>query len=233
MLKVYQFHPVWGLLDGSPFCAKLLAWLKLAGVEHETRNGVHHMKRSPKGKMPYVEFDDGTIVGDSNFVIERLTADHNDPLDGDLNPQQKAITHLVRRMLDENLYWCIVYFRWIDRDNFDNHTVPAFFGRMPAWQRAIIPGIVRKKIAKSLHGQGVGRHSRGEIGHIGQLDLQSLIELLGDQPYFFGDRPHAIDVYVYAFVSAILRPPHQSPMQQFAKGTPLDAHCQRMEEVLK
>ena len=48
-------------------------------------------------------------------VIDYLKQYYGDPLDQDLNPEQKAIAQGFKKMLDENLYWCGVHARWIDK----------------------------------------------------------------------------------------------------------------------
>jgi hypothetical protein len=34
--------------------------------------------------------------------------------EGTLNPQEQAIAHSLRRMIEEHLYWPIIYAQWIE-----------------------------------------------------------------------------------------------------------------------
>jgi len=39
MIKLYQFHPAWGLPNPSPFCMKVETYLRMAGLPYEGVNG--------------------------------------------------------------------------------------------------------------------------------------------------------------------------------------------------
>ncbi|MEO1574409.1 MAG: Tom37 metaxin N-terminal-like domain-containing protein, partial [Pseudomonadota bacterium] len=101
MLTAYVFGPKWDVLDASPFCSKLLAYLALADVEHEIRAGMHHIRRAPKGKMPYVR-DGDRLIGDSQRIIQHLEATRDSKTDAHLSTAQRAQAHALGRMLDEN-----------------------------------------------------------------------------------------------------------------------------------
>jgi len=218
MIKIYHFGPHWGMLDASPFCCKLITYARLARLEHELAPGLKHIANAPKGKMPYIEHN-GKIIGDSCLVIDYLKQQFGDPLNEGLNPQQKAITHAVGKMLDENFYWLVVYTRWGDLENFNTLTRPELFGGLSAVKRAIGPPVIRKKTLKAMHGHGIGRHSESEMMAIGCKDLQAIESLLDDKPFIFGDEPKEIDVFAYAFLDSILKPPHRSPLKDFIAST--------------
>ena len=68
----------------------------------------------PKGKFPYIE-DRGAVIGDSSFIIDYLKATYGDKLgENRLKPEQRAIGLSMRRMLEEHLYWVIVYLHWME-----------------------------------------------------------------------------------------------------------------------
>ena len=69
MLTVYKFGPAWGTPDISPFVVKLETYLRLAGIPYDTKPG--DPRKAPKRKIPYI-VDDGTVVGDSRFIVEHL-----------------------------------------------------------------------------------------------------------------------------------------------------------------
>ncbi len=227
MLKVYTFGPKWDLLDPSPFCTKLLAYLNLAGVEYERVSGMQHIRSSPKGKMPFIR-DGAQIIGDSNLIAVHLKHAHGVDLDAHLTPSQRAISHAVGRMLDENTYWCLLFGRWLDDANWERHTKPALFGRLPLWQRVLLPGVLRKQIRRSARAQGMARHTPQEIAEIGIRDFQCLIDLLRDQDFMFGGQPAAVDAAAYAMCTAMISVPHEGPINQFVRESPLVAYTQRV-----
>ena len=55
----------------------------------------------------------------------------------------------------------------------------------------------------ALDAQGTGRHTADEIDALGTADIDALAALLGDRPFFIGDRPASVDATIYAFVASI------------------------------
>ena len=50
-LTAYHLPGAWGLPSVSPFCLKLDAWLRIAGIEHESVTATTPFG-GPKGKAP-------------------------------------------------------------------------------------------------------------------------------------------------------------------------------------
>ena len=227
MIKLYQFAPAFGLPNMSPFCMKVETYLRMAGLPYECPRGADVFK-SPKGKMPYID-DKGKIVADSTFIIEYLKAAYGDPLDVKLSAHQRALGVVIQRTFEESLYWPVVYSRWIEDAGFAKVSEAAF-SRLKFPLRQIIPPLARRGLRKQLHAQGTGRHSREEIYAIGFKDVTALAELLGEQAFFLGDEPAAIDATGYAFLANLLWVPLDLPIRAHAqKFANLEAYCQRMK----
>jgi glutathione S-transferase len=136
----------------------------------------------------------------------------------------------IRRLLEENLYWALIYLRWIDDAGFAAAR-QAFFAALPAPLRLIVPPLARRSVRQEIHGHGLGRHRPEEIMAIGCTDLTALAELLGEQAYFLGDAPTTLDASAYAFLANILVFPEDSPLARHARSLPaLPAYCRRMRE---
>ena len=227
MIRLYQFPPAFGLPNASPFCMKVETYLRMAGLAYECPRGASHFK-APKGKLPYIE-DSGKIVADSTFIIDHLKASYGDQLDARLSPPDRAAGLAIQRLLEENLYWAVVYSRWIDEPGFSK-VREAFFAKLPAPLRLVIPHFARRGIRAQLHGHGMGRHSREEIYAIGCRDLTALADFLGDKPYFLGAQPTSLDASAYAFLANLLWVPVESVMKAHARRYPqLTAYCERMK----
>lgn len=214
MIILYRFGPNFGLVDPSPFCIKVDLYLRAAGLDYRSECGIEYLRKAPKKKLPYVE-DNGNVVADSALIIDYLKATYGDPLDGDLTGEQKAVAHAFIKMMDENLYWCLVYDRWLDEDTWPNVRA-AFFGGLPFPLRYIVPVVAQKGVRKSLYAHGLGRHSHDEIMHIAMKDLTALSELLGDRDYFLIDKPATLDVTAYAFLCGLYTPELPGDLQQRA-----------------
>jgi len=214
-IAVYTFGTNhWPTPDPSPFCTKLLGYLQLADIPFEHHSGMQYIRQAPKGKMPYIK-SDSELLGDSSLIINWLKRQFGDPLNEGLSVEQRALTHAIGKMLEENTYWVIVHSRWIDEDNWREHTYPTFFGKLNPLLRAIFPSVLRRGVRKQMQAQGVGRHTAEEIYQIGIKDMNVLADLLGAQDFFFGDGPREIDLYAYATLSGIVGVPHQTPLREF------------------
>ena len=228
MIKLYTFGPFYGLPDASPFCLKVDAYLRANGIPFEVVPGFENLRRAPKGKLPFID-DDGKVIGDSAFILSYLKEKHGDPLDAGLTAEQKAIAHAFIKMLDENLYWCMVRFRWID-DAVWPTLRGLFFGAMPAPLRWILPPLIRKGVAKTLREQGIGRHSPAEILEIARRDLRALADLLGDKNWFFGAQLTTLDVVAFAFLAEVIVPPWKCELCDLARSFPnLVAFVERIQ----
>lgn len=233
MITLYQFGTFYNLPDPSPFCLKVDAFLRLAKLPFETKAGMEHMRKAPKGKLPYID-DGSNRVPDSEFIIQHLKNSHADTInqhlcDAQLTDEQLAIAHACTKMLDENLYWCLVSSRWSD-DKGWAIVKELFFGTAPWPVRTLVAPLIRRSVIKNLKGQGIGRHSAEEQLKIAGKDLKALSTLLGDKPYFFGDTPSSLDATAYGFLAELILPPVDLPLCKVAQEFEnLVNFCQRIQ----
>jgi glutathione S-transferase len=226
MITLHQFTPRWGF-NSSPFCLKLETYLRMADLPY-TVVLEDMLDKAPKGKMPYID-DAGQKIGDSNLVIEYLQETYGDRTDSQLSPSDRAISLAMRRMIDENLYWSMVYSRWVNEANWQ--TVRSiYFSEMPPVIKQIVPGLLRKGVIKNLKGHGMGRHDESEVYAIGGRDLIALSDFLSDKPFFFGEQPTILDATAYGIVRNLVEVPMlASPLDDQAKQLDnLVAFCDRM-----
>ena len=206
MIKLYKFGQVGDVVDASPFCVKVEAYLRLAGIPYETACGPQYLRKAPKGKLPFIE-DNGKLIADSSFILDYLRETYGDKVDAQLSEQDKAIAHAFIKMLDENLYWVLVHARWQLEHNLASLN-KTFFDVLPFPLNKIIAFKARKDVLSKLQQQGMGRHTAEEITELGNRDLQALAVLLGDNEYFFGETPSSVDVVAYASLVQMLRVPN-------------------------
>jgi glutathione S-transferase len=219
MITVHKFASAWGQPDLSPFVVKLETYLRMAGIDYKGVPG--DVRKAPKKKLPYIDHD-GRLLGDSSFIIEYLKATFGDTLDRGLGATERAVATSFQAMLEEQLYFVILYERWQDDRGWETYSpvlrdVLGAAG-IPVPLRRLIASAVRRQIVKMLHAQGTGRHARAEIDVIGTRIVQSVSDWMGARPVFLGDHPTTVDATVYAFLTAIMDTPVASAVKTHAEG---------------
>ncbi len=229
MIKLYSFGTAFGVPDPSPFVMKVDAWMRMSGIEFEHVSGVGNLRKAPKGKLPFID-DAGTIVADSHLIINYLRKQYGSPLDEELSSEQHAIATLVGKSLDEYLYWCLVYGRWV-RDDTWPLIKQAFFDSMPFPLRNIVPMIARNQVKRALYLQGLGRHSNEEILAMATEMFQALSDLLDDRVYLLGEQPSTLDATAFAFLCEFMLSDIRNPFSERARSFEnLVRYCERIKD---
>ena len=226
MIKLFQTPVAWGTPNLSPFCVKLETYLRMVELPYEVKPA--NLTQAPKGKVPYVEVD-GKLMGDSQFIIEYLKRTRGDTLDANLTAEQQATGHTVRRMLEESTYWNIVYTRWVDEAGWRAY-VPVLETMLPVILGNVMLPVLRRKMFKTLHAQGTGRHTFEEVQKLGKDDVTALATILDNKKYLLGDAPTSFDAAVYAFLVGIIAFPVDSDFKQhtLSQGN-LVEYCARIK----
>jgi glutathione S-transferase len=229
MIRLVQLKRGWGLPNTSPACMKLETWLRLTGIPYEL--APLDMANAPKGKIPYVVQEDGTRLGDSTLITEYLKARHGVDPDAGLSAEQKAIALAFRRMMKEHFYWVVIQARYKDERNWPTYRqlLMEQLDGFPAEQRPAIADMYHKLITDQIHQQGLGRHTADEVYRLGTEDLRAVSDVLGDKPFFLGEKPTTVDTTLYAYMANLLETPVQCATKDFGLSRKnLVAYCQRM-----
>lgn len=230
MIRLYTFIDCLpGTPDPSGFAVKLMTVLRLAGVGHE-RIEINNPAKGPKGKVPFIA-ENGLVMGDTTLIIDHLKRTRGVDLDRHLTPLQKAQSHALQRMLEERLYWAIVYSRWMEPANAHIET-EIFFADLPWAIRGFIARKARKTVATALHHHGLGRHTREEIYRFGEQDIEAIARILGDQDFLFGNDPSVADATAFGMLINIAGPDIPSPLKSAVLSDPdLVAYLGRMRSL--
>ncbi len=216
-LKAYHLPGAWGLVSVSPFCLKLDAFLRMAGIAHESITTPNPFG-GPKKKAPWIDYK-GSKLGDSTLIIDFLKHEFDVDPDAHLNAQQRGTAVAIQRLIEENLYWAMVYDRWARDENWPvlKNTV---LGSIPTPVRTILAPLARRDVKKQLAGHGLGLHSPEDIEAIAAKDIGALAELLGEQTWFFGDRISMTDATVYSLLANIALVEFASPIKAMIQSHP-------------
>lgn len=229
MVELHQYPAVWGLSSLSPFCIKLEIFLKRNKIPYRVIDE-RNPARGPKGKMPFIRHfhnDDLKVVADSTLIINYLTEVYG--LHPKIDPVLQAQGLAFQRMIEEHLYFILLYSRWMDPKGWaviKKEFSPLF----PPFLGVPILTLIRRQLRKQALAQGLGRHSKQEIYEIGKRDLTAISDFLGGKKYLLGDEWSAVDATLYAFLVTILKAPIESDLQKALLGLPnLVSYCVRQD----
>ena len=228
MLKLQVFGPAFGLPDPSPFAMKGEMLLKLSGMEYVTEIG--DVRTAPKGKMPIL-YDGDTVIPDTTFIRFHLEERHGIDFDKQLSARERGIAWAVEKMLEDSLYFAVMYERWAIDDNFDRGP-RRFFDQIPAPVRGLLASFVRKQVKRNMWGQGISRHSRQEICRLAARMLTAVSDVMGSNNYLMSPNPCGADATVFSFVAGCLCPVFESEILDHAKSHKnlVDYHQRMMAE---
>lgn len=218
MITLHQFFAPPAHGSYSPFCLKLEAYLRMANMPYTTQRAAEP-SGSPKHKLPYIT-DQGQAIGDSGLIIQHLATAHGVDLDQGLTARQKALSRAIITMLEEHVYFALVWARWID-DAVWPTTKQLYFGMLPPAIAEQVSTGARENVRRNLYGQGIGRHTPEEITALAEADLAALAELLGDGPWLHGDRPSRADASILAFVTSLLYTTLPTRLTPLAQAQPV------------
>lgn len=205
MIRLSAFGPLWGVPDPSPFVIKTEVQLKMAGLPYTKFPA--RPPEAPKGKLPFID-DGGIKIGDSTFIRDHIEEKHGLDLDAGLSPRQRALAWAVERVVEDHLYWAIVYFRWAAPENFDKGPAIFFAGAPDEVREA-----GRRNVIGVLHGQGFGRHLAEEVADLAARSVASLAEIVGAGPYLSGELICGADATLFAGLTAALSPHFDTPVR--------------------
>ncbi|KAK3714552.1 hypothetical protein QZH41_014209 [Actinostola sp. cb2023] len=209
----------------SPFPLKLETYVRLANIPYKNRFGG---AMSSKGKIPWIQYKDD-VIADSNFCIKYLNDKFSVDLDAELSRSQKGVARSLLTMLEENTYWTLMYYRWMENLH---PTVGFLFPAASPLKKRIIAYAGHRRAKTYLHGHGIGRHTRDEIYYIASRDLESVSGILEDKPFLMGDKPTLVDTAAFGCLANIVWHDVKSPQNSMILNNfkNLEEYCYRLKE---
>jgi len=240
MVTVYHFgYPDRTSPDISPFCIKLLTWLRMSGIPYESKTG--DVDKVPMRKLPVAQID-GQLIPDSSRIIAYLQQrDERAMRDEHLDPRQRASSAALQALMETKMYFCMLHMRWCTDEDFEKYRpllIDYGMRRGPAWQKPFAPLIAplllrraRRRVRDQTWAQGTGRWSEEEIQQTAIDDWNAIGNFLGDRPYLMGDRPSSIDAVGFAWIHSQTQHPMCARIAEHVRNDArLMAYQDRMHE---
>jgi glutathione S-transferase len=235
-IKVHKFGTAFDMPDASPFVVKVETYLRMTEQKYETVMG--DVRKAPRKQLPFIEID-GKIVPDSTAIVDLLEADRPEKLDAHIDAKQGAVAQAFKSMLEEHLYFCLLYMRWATDEGWAvfEPSLRSMLGAMgvPGLLRGMVAGQARKYTVERTRTQGVGRQPRVDVVRAAVRILDALAIELGDGPFFLGAKPTTFDATVYAFTAGSLCPAFDNEVRKHAaeKKNLVDYEARMKEQYWK
>ena len=196
--------------NGSPFCVKLEALLTYYGFNYIVDEGT---QMSNKNKAPWITYYNKSInkwvnLGDSQIIIETLLLQENNGsnFEQDYKDDEEILfAHSLRTMLEESLYWNMIYRRWMDNGALQTKNIFGVMG-VPSVVLPLVKWFMKRELKSALYGQGTGRHRREEVYDMFAQKVRMIMNHLKGRLFIFGDEMTSIDCIVFAFISNVFEP---------------------------
>ena len=226
MITLYGWGPGFGCPSPSPYVMKSDMQLQMLGVEFD--RAIADLESIPKGKAPYMK-DGDLLIEDSNFIRAHMEKKLGKNLDDGLSDAEIGTGWALERMVESNLYSCILYERWLIPENFKKGPATFFMG-IPEDARAQVIEEVLTQIKTSYWGTGFGRHSREERLKFAEWDILAIAAALGEKDYLFGDSPKAGDASVASMLITGATPYFDTPVEELiTRHENLAAYMERVK----
>jgi glutathione S-transferase len=175
----------------SPFCQKLEAYLRFAGVPYKVVEEAR-AKNAPRGKLPFVDVD-GVNLADGGLIVGFLKRHYRD-IDAGLTPMQVAQGRMLSAMLQNELYWMTLYYEFVD-DESSAYLMKASYGFDEPSEFSVS---LRADFFHRMWAHGMGRYTVPEMLQIARDDIDALATFLGDNEHVLGTpEPTSFDAVVF------------------------------------
>jgi len=183
----------------SPFCLKAHRALRAAGLAYQSRHAdrpAAHQALNTTGQVPVLLVGEKAIP-DSTAILRAIV---DDLAPGSLVATPEA--WLWEELADTSLNGFVVAARWADEENWPR-VREAYFGRMPAPIKAVVPAMLRRRVLKNLVARDVWR--AGEVACWSRFErlLDQLDSRAPERGFWLGDALSVADLGLFAQLHAL------------------------------
>ncbi len=207
MITLYELPPAYGMaVSVSPYCAKVEAYLRLAGHSYEKAKG--NVLKSPTKTVPYVRWEDGDLMADSDQIIAHLES-VGPALNEGMTEAEAAHGAEMQEVAQKAIYYACLHHRFVDEATWplQKETVRAL---VPWILSPILTRVIRNAQAKKCAQAGFARNTDYAVG---LAAVDALSQGLGDKPFFTGDQPRTFDCGVWGPLANAASTPTPNPVR--------------------
>lgn len=210
----------WGLPAIEFNSLRVLALLKFSGVHAEVRKSSNSLRKS-NDQFPVFRHHKLKLTT-FQAILNHLQNQNCSP-DIDLNAVNLSESLAYRTMIEEKLYPAVRYLWWVDEKNYIDLTRPWYARILPFPLNYYYPGRNKReneKLFHSLHPDKEGKEIEHEVYREAEKCLTCLSIRLGENDFFYGNRPTSLDAVVYGCLAPLLKVPFPNRiLQNHAKAS--------------
>ena len=200
VVYVFTYTPSGQVPNPSPFCMKVLLYLKHRNIPHVQR---YDLYPGPRGLLPYIELN-GVGYSDSTFIMQMLDSHFKGKNHPSLSVKAKAdqaVSTAVQRILENSLYWSLLRFRWYEEEGWAITSSNLVFNAVPKPFVPFIKHMAQKQTCAKMEKVGILQYTKEEVQSMCERDLAAISHFLGDKEYFHGEQMTETDLIVFSFTA--------------------------------
>eukprot|EP01084_Bolivina_argentea_P206898 353120_1 len=204
---ILHMSPTWDFSTPhpSPYVTKMIAFLSYNKVPYITDTTFPMHFRTQK--MPWITYKNHHQP-DSNLIMEWFTKQKDFDyinMDKHLNKKQLAISNAYKSMIEDGLGMIMGYRRWYDENNLKKYWPMIIGDNMSTLSSKLILSMYKGQIKKSFWLLGISRFKEEQVYKKGEVLIGSVIQLMGDNNFFFGDILSSLDICIYGIMGAMFQ----------------------------
>ncbi|RNF01760.1 hypothetical protein TraAM80_06846 [Trypanosoma rangeli] len=212
-----------------PQCVKVETFLRLAKIAY-TVHFTSDASLSPTSRLPFIVYN-GVIVGDAELCIKFLKETFKVTMDDGLTPEDHAIGHITRRMVETSLNYGLQRSILVDRPEVMQQMFVKEYLVDPRPARRLV-NTMRRQVAKILNAVGYNTLSKEQYPQEFLCEVQSLETLLSTKPFLLGNSPTTYDCTVYGWLHVAREMgPHGLAIRYLVKSKVLNDYIMRMMKL--
>ncbi|XP_014783077.1 metaxin-2 [Octopus bimaculoides] len=200
------------LLTDSANCLSVKTFLKMCGLNFNLELRVNAEEMSPSGKIPFIKVGP-FLISEMDPIIAFVNT-KGFHISNHLSDSQQSEMRAYMALVESILINAELYLSWCHEDVYYEITKPRYGACYPWPLNMILPLKKFTEIKNRLTSIGWFNKSFEEVCEQIKTCCQVLSERLGNQTYFFGDKPTELDALVFGHLFTLLTT--NLPVDQFA-----------------
>ena len=161
MVTMYQFPIGYKMpVSVSPYCAKLELYMRLTKRDYKTEKG--NVLKSPNKAVPYLRWDDGSIVVETDLIIGRFEK-IGPSLDEGITEEQRKKGKQLQELAESKIYFSCLRHRFADDETW-KHQKQTVLQLVPWLLSPILTRVIRKSQIKKCEEAGFSNDKDYEKG---------------------------------------------------------------------